>query len=142
MKWTREGFSFTDGCGQTQWLDLVGQSNGPRSTAMFDRLMADANKWLTNEAAFNRQAEVIAAFVKATRAIQADRVRRRAITTNQWQESLFAALALAEPPPPTCLEHLQKARELLGTIPVSVENLHDLRHELRVAIECLKKGGE
>jgi len=99
MKWTREGFSFTDGCGQTQWLDLVGQSNGPRSTAMFDRLMADANKWLTNEAAFNRQAEVIAAFVKATRAIQADRVRRRAITTNQWQESLFAALALAEPEP-------------------------------------------
>ena len=132
-EWTRAGFSFTDGCGHTQWLDLVGQSNGPASTAMFDRLMADANKWLTNEAAFNRQAEVIAAFVKATRAIQADRVRRRAITTNQWQESLFDALALAEPEP--------EAAPLTITVPPdTADEIVALLTKVAKLLE--KKGGE
>ena len=97
-KWTRAGFSFTDGCGHTQWLDLVGQSNGPRSTAMFDRLMADANKWLTNEAAFNRQAEVIAAFVKAVKAHRDEYGSLGAfLGVKVEHQALLDALALAEP---------------------------------------------
>ena len=101
FKYSREGEDLYGGHSPGAISGLFNLHHGVRDwrEEWADELIAAANTWLTNEAEFNRQAEVIAAFVKATRAIQADRTRRRAITTNQWQESLFAALALAEPEP-------------------------------------------
>ena len=88
-KWTREGFGFTDGC-PTGWLDLVGQSNGPCSTVMFDRLMADANKWAANEAAFHAMADAIKAHRDGQESGGDLRAEHRA---------LLDALKLAEPEP-------------------------------------------